>query len=434
MNLDYARQVKQTPILLGKLLGYAKLRDLHNEWITSTWDVGPGLRCLQSYRGSYKSTSIILVGIIRYLLFRPNARIILIRKTFTDAAAMVQAISSAFDKPELQALFYEAHGVWPAKTIDGNGRLSFNFKSTKTPEGNLAAYGIGNSITGTHCDVLIADDVVTLKDRTSPAERETTKEYLREVLANVADPSAVKIITGTPWHRNDAFSEIAKITEIKKYPIEQFNMLTPEEEADKRRSTNPFLWACNYSLEFISDDSLLFQDPQYGPMDVEAWRNPGITVSAHLDAAYSSGGGDYCALTIKAGKNVIGFIYGGNVMDWYGFIKTACGKYHVREIFLETNGDHGYCARDLREMGLPTITYAEKENKEIKIQTYLYAEWQDLIFDPETDPEYLNQILDYSPESKGHDDAPDSLASLIRQTQGTVVSKESLDWLWGREA
>lgn len=430
MNLAYAERIRDEPRVLGRLLGYDKLRPLHDKWIRDCWD-HKRLSCIMAYRGSYKTTSVIIVGIIRYLLFFPDSRILIIRKTFTDAARVVRAVSAAFDKPLVKTLFYEVHGIPPKKKIDSDGRLSFNFKSTNTPEANLNAFGIGTTITGTHADVIVADDIVNLDDRVSHAARETTKEYLREVLANVADPGSTQIICGTPWHPNDAFSEIAKICEIQKYPIEKYSMLTPEEEAEKRRATNPFLWACNYSLEFIADETLMFQEPNWGPFDLESWRT--VPVTAHVDCAY--GGDDACAMTVMAGDHVTGFLHKGHVQGWYPFIAEQYRKYRCREILLETNSDKGYVAKDLREMGLSTRTYSERDNKVIKISTYLYGAWKGLVWDEGTDPEYMEQILYYKPDSGCHDDAPDSAAVLCRARSGSApASKETLDWLFGRGA
>ena len=55
-------------------------------------------------------------------------------------------------------------------------------------------------------------------------------------------------------------------------------------------------------------------------------------------------------------------------------------------------------------------------NKYIKISTHLKGEWENIIFLKDTCKEYINQILDYN-ENATHDDAPDSLASIIRETQ-----------------
>lgn len=55
-------------------------------------------------------------------------------------------------------------------------------------------------------------------------------------------------------------------------------------------------------------------------------------------------------------------------------------------------------------------------NKYIKISTYLRENWDRIVFIKDTDKEYINQILDYT-ENAEHDDAPDSLASLLREME-----------------
>jgi hypothetical protein len=72
--------------------------------------------------------------------------------------------------------------------------------------------------------------------------------------------------------------------------------------------------------------------------------------------------------------------------------------------------------------------YAETENKHIKICTHLYEHWNKVTWSPDTDPEYMNQILDYS-EGEEPDDAPDSAASLIREAFSVKETNNSL-WRW----
>ena len=52
-------------------------------------------------------------------------------------------------------------------------------------------------------------------------------------------------------------------------------------------------------------------------------------------------------------------------------------------------------------------------NKFIKITSYLKAEWKNVVFVDGTDEEYIDQVCDYN-ENASHDDAPDSLACMIR--------------------
>ena len=88
--------------------------------------------------------------------------------------------------------------------------------------------------------------------------------------------------------------------------------------------------------------------------------------------------------------------------------KFLCGKIHC-----ETNADKGYLAKSLRSKGERVASYAETENKYMKIVTNLKPAWKNVVFVTGTDPEYIDQICDYNDEAE-HDDAPDSLASIIR--------------------
>jgi len=56
-------------------------------------------------------------------------------------------------------------------------------------------------------------------------------------------------------------------------------------------------------------------------------------------------------------------------------------------------------------------------NKQLKISSVLFEKWHDIQFAEETDPAYLEQITDWSENVKAgeHDDAPDSLASILYQ-------------------
>jgi hypothetical protein len=280
--------------------------------------------------------------------------------------------------------------------------------------------------------VIIADDIIGLEDRTSRAERESVKEHIRELAANIIDPGKLTIWLGTKWAQGDGWDVIGEFTPIKKYPVEEYNFLPEEEIEEKRRRLTPFLFAVNYSLELMADESLMFQEPKRGSFDPESWR--AVPVTAHVDCAY--GGGDACAMTVMAGDHMIGFLHNGHVQGWYEAIAEKYRRYHCREILLETNSDKGYVAKDLRALGLNTRTYAERDNKAIKISTYLYGAWKDLVWDEGTDPEYMEQILDYKPDGGGHDDAPDSAAVLCRERSrgGGAASRETLEWLFGKEA
>lgn len=432
INEDFLKLVIDQPHYLGWLIGKDKLNSLHSEWIKYCWDSNEP-RALQAFRGGYKSTAIDVVGIIRWFLIRPNERIALIRKSFNDASTVVSAVKQAMEMPEVKELFKVAHGFYPKATMAKEGKLRYNFKTTITPEVSLTAHGIDGSLTGMHYDKIICDDIITLKDRISKAERERTKEIVNELATNIIDPGKGSLWIGTPWHKDDAWCEINKFTDIAMYPITQYNFLGEKAVEDKRKTTTPFLFAANYELEIHKDETSLFSEPNMA----EGWDYSKRSY-AHIDCAYD--GNHYCALTILSPLDNddpslakkfqgIGFTYPGNCKTWAPEVARLFRRYKCRFLLNETNPDKGYFANQMEKLGVRTKTYAETENKHIKISTNLYEYWDSIYWSPDTDPEYLNQCIDYREKSEP-DDAPDSCASLIREICKPQKSKTRSLYEW----
>lgn len=394
---------------------------------------GDGIFLLSDFSLVHNSTAVDVVGIVRWFLLQPNDRIALIRKSFNDACTVVSAVRQAMELPQIKELFKFAHGFYPKAMTAKDGKLRYNFKTTITPEVSLTAHGIDSSLTGMHYDKIICDDIITLKDRISRAERIKTKEMVNEIATNIIDPHKGSIWVGTPWHRDDAWNEINSFCDIAQYPLSKYNFLGEGAAEKKKATTTPFLYAANYELEIGKDENSLFVDPRYS----QNW-NFFKRGYAHVDGAYD--GDHYCAFTILSpldnaempfSKSLqgIGWAYPGNVKDWVSFIIKTCKQYKVQYIFCETNPDKGYLASQLREGGLRVKTYAETENKHVKISTNLYEYWEKILWSPNTDPEYMNQILDYR-EGSEPDDAPDSCASLLREAckPSKAKSRSLYDW------
>ena len=421
INDSFIKILIDQPHFLGWLIGKEKLNPLHSEWIKYIWDSQNGEpRALMSFRGGYKSTSIDVVGCVRNFMIHPDERIALIRKSMTDASTIVDSVKQAMEVPIIKEIFKYIYGFYPKATMAKEGKLRYNFKSTITPEVNLTAFGTDSSLTGFHFDRILCDDIITLKDRISKAEREHTKEIVRELATNIIDPGKPIMFIGTPWHKEDAWVDINSFCPIAMYPIGEYNFLGEEAIEEKRKTTTPFLFSANYELELRKDTSLLFSDPHIA----KGWDYNNRYVYCHLDAGFD--GSDYCALTFLSPLDVmdftrakkfqgVGFCYPGHVKTWMNEIVRYYKRYKARAIYIETNADKGYVAEALRKQGLNVRTYHENENKDIKITTNLYEYWDKIYWSPNTDDEYLDMILDYRPETKDHDDPPDSCASLIRE-------------------
>ena len=90
-NKDILLNCYDNPHLFGHYLGYDKLNQTHSEWIKHLFFSGNETP-LQAHRNSYKTTSLV-VGIILYLIFNPNATFCIIRKSESGAIKILQEVA-----------------------------------------------------------------------------------------------------------------------------------------------------------------------------------------------------------------------------------------------------------------------------------------------------------------------------------------------------
>lgn len=395
--------LKNEPYRLGHFLGYKDLTELHNVWLKD-WLYSSKDSTTQAHRGSYKTTDLAVFLAINALV-HPRENVIFLRKTDTDVTEVIRLVVKIMKSGAYIEMCKALYGI-PAKVLkDTASEIHTNLYKGKGGASQIVGMGINGSLTGKHADVIVTDDIINIKDRISKAERDHTKLIYQE-LQNVLNRGGRIINTGTPWHKDDAFSLMPN---IKKYDCYTTGLMTEEQIMHLRNSMSPSLFSANYELKHIADEDALFTNAQFTkdlPMD-------GI---AHIDAGY--GGEDSTALTIlciKDGKFIVyGKKYQKHVDDCLADILRLKAKYRAGTTWCEQNADKGYLAKELKNHGDLAQTYHERMNKHIKISTYLKENWSKVYFTEDTDPEYIAEILDYN-EHAPHDDCPDSLASAIRQ-------------------
>jgi hypothetical protein len=409
LTINELELILEYPHILGLLVGKTKLSEIHSQWVHETWTPKTHTT-LQGHRGSFKTTILTIIAPIWWLLFHPNDRIAIVGKSFTDASDRLRTIAKIMQTQKIQDIFKYAHGTAPKAITEKAEKLVYNFKTTHTPEGSIDAYGLDTGLTGRHYDKIICDDIVTLKDRLSRAEREKTKQILLEIVTNIIDPDKQVIHIGTPWHKDDAWSLTDTLPEPKKYDVYTTGILTPEEIAVKKKGTTRTLFGANYELKHIVDENKLFKHIKY-----ERWLSTDKNVVGHIDAGFD--GTNRTAITfVHKEQNkfyAIGFCFEDNIKNKFDFIVKMYKKYKVGTIAIEDNADKGFVADELTKRGILVQRYNERMNKHLKISTHLYKHWDNIVWDADSDEEYINLILDYD-EFAELDDPPDSAASLLK--------------------
>ena len=201
---------------------------------------------------------------------------------------------------------------------------------------------------------------------------------------------------------------------VRRYDCYSTGLITRDKLEELRQSMSDSLFAANYELKHIADKDAMFKEPKFTKDNELIYGG-----MAHIDAAYD--GEDGTAYTIfhkLPDGRIIGFgkRWDKHVDDCLGEIGVYHKMFRAGSISCEKNADKGYLAKELRGLKYSVNTYDESMNKFVKISTYLRSNWKNIIWLEDTDPEYINEILDYS-ENAEHDDSPDSAASLLRKME-----------------
>lgn len=401
--------LRDRPVELGHLLGFNKLTELHNEWIKDMI-IGTEDETLQAHRGSYKTTCVS-IALSAIIILYPNDKTLFQRKTSADVQEVVAQVKKILLSQPMQYISKKIWGAPVQLTMDRYDQINTNL-AANDPRGTpqLVAMGCGGSITGKHFDRIFTDDIINVDDRTSKAERERTKTVYQE-LQNIKNRGGRIFNTGTPWHKDDAFTLMPP---AKKYDCYETGLIDAEKLEDIREHMTASLFAANYELRHIASDKIIFT-----PKKPEAEANNVEQGRCHIDASY--GGADYTAFTICKKKDgfyyVLGKLWQKHVDDVEDEIISIRKRMNAGRISCEDNGDKGYLGKDLRKRGERTHVYHESMNKYLKITSYLKAVWDKVVFVEGTDEEYIRMICDYTEDAE-HDDAPDSLASMVRELWG----------------
>ena len=412
MTTNEAKGLIEYPVAFAHLLGYNLLEGIHNEWIkTLLWRDED--YTLQAHRDSYKTTCLI-VAVTMAMILRTDLTILLLRKESGSTVEFVRAVKKNLQSDIGQA-FSMAVNKKPIQLLkDTQTEIHTNlFTDQGSKESQLVADGVRSfAITGKHFKRIYTDDIVTLKDRISNAERIQTDNIYQE-LQNIRTKDGVILNTGTPWHKQDTFRLMPP---PERYTIYDTGLFDEAGILKKKQSMTASLFSANYELKHVADEDCLFPNPKYE-------KYPYVDGIAHIDASY--GGADTTALTIMCKHDgklyAFGKVWPTHVQNHYNEILVYLQKYKAGTLYMERNADKGYLAKEFGQMWPNISTYSEHMNKHIKISTHLKSSWNNIYWTPETDPEYIEQIVDYQ-ENQGHDDAPDSAACAVQRLEKGTYS------------
>ena len=296
------------PIQIGHWVGFKDLTEMHNDWLRR-FLYEDADQTLQGHRGSYKTTVLSLFFAI-HAVIAPNESAMLFRKTGGDVTEVIRQVGNILQSGCMREIARQLYGKELILTKCSGSEIQTNLSTSIKGSSQIVGLGIGTSITGKHADIVVTDDIVNVNDRISQAERERTKLAYME-LQNIKNRGGRFINTGTPWHKEDAFTLMPNPAKFDCYST---GLITPAQLEDIRLHMSPSLFAANYELKHIAAEDVLFTEPKTGG-DPALIRN-GI---AQLDSAFY--GEDYTAFTIMKYEDkhyyVLGKMWRKHVEDCY---------------------------------------------------------------------------------------------------------------------
>lgn len=222
-------------------------------------------------RGHYKSTIGTFGLTIQRILNNPEGVRCILSYTRPIAKAFLRQIKREFESNELlKKLFSEILWANPIKDApkwsEDDGLVVKRKGNPK--ESTIEAHGlVDGQPTSKHFDDLIYDDVVEKRSVTSPDMIRKTTEAV-ELSFNLDNPGGTKRYYGTRYHFNDTYGALIRrgVVQVRLYPATRNGtitsptvLLTPEENAQKRRDMGPYTYACQMLQNPVADEAQGFK-------------------------------------------------------------------------------------------------------------------------------------------------------------------------------
>ncbi|MCR8647690.1 hypothetical protein [Leptospira interrogans] len=168
----------------------------------------------------------------------------------------------------------------------------------------------------------------------------------------------------------------------------------------------------------------IFSDPKFeeAPKDIKifAFWDPAFRKAEKKKDfnAFTAGGSSDGKFYVISGE-----IWRTKLSESYDRVEKLCKKFHVSKLFIEDNKGEDALEIEMTERGILSKGITSVGDKDFRIQQYAKLNWDKIRFSNLVSQKYLKQILEYSDVVERHDDAPDSLAGLIRETKFGPQSK-----------
>lgn len=180
-------------------------RDLHPSMV---YEPAKKTRLLINTPPNHAKSTIITVDYVTYRICKdPGVRIIIISKTQDQAKKFLYSVKQRLTHPrymKLQAAFAPSEG-FKAAADQWTATQIYLQRDSSEKDPTVEALGLGGQVYGARADLIVCDDVVTLKNA---HEYEKQMEWIRQEVASRLGPNGRLLVVGTRVSAIDLYREL----------------------------------------------------------------------------------------------------------------------------------------------------------------------------------------------------------------------------------
>lgn len=245
-------------------MDYKDVGQVHRELAEVIKD--PLFKLILIPRGHLKSSYITIGYTMQSLIKNPNLRVLIANATWENSRKFLKEIKGKV----ITKAFTELYGRWNTDHWNAD-EITIATRTRVYKEPSISTTGVEKVITGQHYDLIIADDLVSKENITTPDQVKKIIEYY-ESLIPILEVGGEIIVIGTRWHYQDLYGHIiSKVKDqfrIWKKQVEYDGVyIFPEKFNDRemgiiRANMRPSMVSSQYYNEPIAEEDQVFK-PDY---------------------------------------------------------------------------------------------------------------------------------------------------------------------------
>ena len=217
----------------------------------------------------HAKTSVVTTTIARYLANNRKGRVGIICSNDILATARLREVKGILDDPAVVADYGVFRPTGRGAKWDSHEIIIEGSALALGKDVSIFASGSGSRITGSHCDLLIFDDIETIESVNTPESRQKTKRWFATEALNVLSPGGTAIVLGTRKHFDDLYSVLLDPASgfVSLDQHKRCWKVDPETEDEIIKNGRPIpIWPEKWSYE-----SLMARKATLDQMDATSW-------------------------------------------------------------------------------------------------------------------------------------------------------------------